>query len=72
MSSAPPKFEILAPSSSLDSFAHLFKEIGNHNRNQDKVKNAHGGSATEIGKLDRGEIGHNTKKLRARAGAAAG
>ena len=57
---------------SLDPFAHLFKEIRNHNRNQDEVKNAHGGSATEIGKLDRGEIGHNTKKLRARAGAAAG
>ena len=55
---------------SLNPFAHLFEEIGNHNRNQDEVKNAHSGSATEIGELDRSEIGHDTKKLRARAGAA--
>jgi hypothetical protein len=70
--SYPDERELIPTGLSLNSFTHLFKEIGNHNRNQDEVKNAHSGSTTEIGKLDRGEIGHDTKKLRTRARAAAG
>ena len=70
--SYPDELELIPTERSFNAFAHLLKEIGNHNRNQDEVKNAHSGSTTEIGKLDRGKIGHDTKKLRARTGAAAG